>query len=63
MSKVCSVCEKSKMGGNMVSHSHRKTPKTWSANLHKIKVVKENGNIVKEYVCAKCLKSGKIKRA
>lgn len=63
MSKVCSVCDKSKMGGNKVSHSNRKTPKTWSANLHKVKVVHENGSVTNEHVCAKCLKGGKVKRA
>lgn len=63
MSKVCVICNKSKMGGNKVSHSNIKTPKTWSANLQKVKMVTENGSIVKDYVCTKCLKSGKIKRA
>ena len=38
MSKVCAICGKGKMSGNLVSHSNRKTPKTYSANLKKVKV-------------------------
>jgi large subunit ribosomal protein L28 len=63
MSKVCSVCNKGKMGGNLVSHSNRKTPKIMSANLHKVKIVTENGSQKREYICSKCLKSGKVNRA
>ena len=35
MSKVCAICGKGKMSGNLVSHSNRKTPRTYSANLKK----------------------------
>jgi len=63
MSRVCSVCEKGKMSGNLVSHSNRKTPRIYHANLHKVKVLAENGSITYEYVCSKCLKAGKINRA
>ena len=63
MSRVCSICEKGKMSGNLVSHSNRKTPRLLSANVHKVKIVADNGSVNNEYVCTKCLKSGKIKRA
>ena len=63
MSRVCSICQKGKMSGNKVSHSNRKTPKIWNANVQKVPVVKDNGTISAEYVCTKCLKSGKVKRA
>lgn len=63
MSKVCSVCEKGTMSGNNVSHSNRKTPRLLKPNLHKVKSVAANGSIDAVYVCSKCLKSGKIKRA
>jgi large subunit ribosomal protein L28 len=51
------------MSGNLVSHSNRKTPTFWKANLQKVRIVKENGATEKVYVCARCLKSGKVKRA
>ncbi|MBQ7235657.1 MAG: 50S ribosomal protein L28 [Clostridia bacterium] len=63
MSKVCSVCGKGKLSGNSVSHSNRKTPKLYEANLQKVSVKSENGTVSKEYVCTRCLKSGKVERA
>ena len=33
MSKVCAICGKSKMSGNKVSHSNRKTKRTFKPNL------------------------------
>lgn len=63
MSKICSVCGKGKLSGNLVSHSNRKTPRSYEANLQKVSVVQENGTIKKVYVCARCLKSGKVERA
>lgn len=63
MSRVCSVCGKGKMSGNLVSHSNRKTPTSWNANIHKVKIESNGGKVVKDYVCTKCLKSGNVKRA
>jgi len=63
MSRVCSVCGKGKLSGNKVSHSNRKTPRLYSANVQKVKVVNDNGSVTNEYVCARCLKSDKVKRA
>ena len=63
MSKVCSVCGKGKLSGNTVSHSNRKAPKLYEANLQKITVKHPNGSTSKEYVCARCIKSGKVERA
>ncbi|HHT83680.1 MAG: 50S ribosomal protein L28 [Christensenellales bacterium] len=59
MSRVCSICGKGPMSGNQVSHSNRKTRRTWSANIHKVKIMKENGAVTKEYVCARCIKTRK----
>ena len=56
MSKVCSVCGKGKLSGNLVSHSNRKTPRLYNANVQKVRVISD-GVISSEYVCARCLKS------
>ena len=48
MSKVCSVCGKGKLSGNLVSHSNRKTPKLYEANLQKVSVKSENGTVSKQ---------------
>ena len=63
MSKVCCVCGKGKLSGNLVSHSNRKTTKLYEANLQKVSIKLPNGTVSKEYVCARCLKSGKVERA
>ncbi len=61
MSRVCSVCGKGKLSGNLVSHSNRKTPRSYNANIQKVRVVKD-GVVSAEYVCARCLKSNKVER-
>ncbi len=62
MSRVCSICGKGQASGNNVSHSHRKTRRTFKANVQKVSFVKE-GKVVSDYVCTRCLKSNKIERA
>lgn len=62
MSRVCIVCNKGQNSGNNVSHSHRKTRRTFKANVQKVKIVKE-GKVETAYVCARCLKSDKVERA
>ena len=62
MGKYCEVCNKGVMSGNKVSHSNRKTPRQYNANLQKVRVKKADGTVSNEYVCARCLKSGKVER-
>ena len=57
MSKVCYICGKAKMSGNHVSHSNRKTPRTYGANLIKTDICDEKGRVSTEYVCARCLRT------
>lgn len=63
MSKVCSICGKGQASGNNVSHSNRKTKRTFQANVQKVSFVDESGKAVNGYVCARCLKSKKVERA
>ena len=58
----CEICQKGAHFGNSVSHSHRKTPKMWKSNVKHVKVKTPEGN-KKMYVCASCLRSGKVERA
>lgn len=62
MSRVCSVCGKGKMSGNTVSHSNRKAPRQWNANIQKVSVVSASGVVSKQYVCTRCLRSGSVQR-
>ena len=63
MAKFCEICKKGVMSGNTVSHSNRKAPRSYEANLQKINVRNADGTTSKEYVCARCIKSGKVERA
>lgn len=56
MSRVCAICGKGKMSGNLVSHSNRKTPRTYNANLKKVKV-EINGKETTAYVCTRCIRT------
>ena len=58
----CSVCDKSMVFGLKVSHSNRKTNRTWKPNVRKVKAV-VNGAHKSVYVCTRCLRSGKVQRA
>jgi len=58
----CAVCGKGVHFGNAVSHSHRRSNKIWKSNLKSVRV-KVNGGTKKMYVCASCLRSGKVERA
>lgn len=61
MSRVCTICGKGQTAGNNVSHSHRKTKRTFSANVQKVTYTKD-GKVTSGYVCTRCLKSDKVER-
>ena len=58
----CSVCGKSVVFGNTVSHSNRKTKRTWKPNIRRVKAV-VNGSNKTVNVCSRCLRAGKVERA
>lgn len=62
MSRDCIVCQKQTVTGNAVSHSHLKVRREWKANLQRVRVMID-GVPQRAYVCTRCLKSGKVKRA
>lgn len=58
----CEVCGKGVTFGIKVSHSHRRSNRTWKPNIRKVKAV-VNGTPKTVCVCARCLRSGKVTRA
>ena len=62
----CAICEKSANHGNKLSitrsHISKRSPRTWKPNLRSVKA-EVNGEVKRIYVCAKCLRDGKVKRA
>ena len=62
---VCEICQKKAIHGNKTSitrsHISKRSPRTWKPNLRSIKA-EINGEAKRIYICAKCLKNGKVKR-
>jgi len=56
MSKVCYICNKQQSSGNNVSHSKRRTKRTFGANLISTKLAM-GGRQKSVMVCARCLKT------
>ena len=56
MLRVCNVCGKGQASGNNVSHSNRKTRRTFKVNVQTISYV-ENGKETNGYVCARCIRT------
>ena len=62
---VCAICGKKPISGNKISiarsHVSRRAPRTRKPNLRSVKA-EIDGEVKRAYVCAKCLKNGKVKR-
>ena len=62
----CEVCDKSINYGNKLSitrsHISKRTSRTFKPNVRTVKAVID-GQIKRINVCAKCLRSGKVKKA
>ncbi len=62
----CAICNKTKSWGNKISiarsHVSRRASRTFSPNLRTVKA-EIDGEVKRIHVCAKCLRSGKVKRA
>ncbi len=58
----CDVCSKDMAFGLKVSHSNKKTNRSWKPNVKKVRVV-DNGVHKTVNVCTRCLRSNKVTRA
>lgn len=62
----CAICDKKTSFGNQLSitrsHISKRSTRTVKPNLRTVKAL-VNGEPKKITVCAKCLRSGKVKRA
>jgi len=63
MAIECQVCGKRPHVGHRVSHSNIKTKRRWLPNLQRVKVNISAGVNKFSYVCTRCLRSGKVKKA
>lgn len=58
----CEICNKEVKFSLQVSHSHRRTARTFKPNVQTVRA-DVNGTTKKIKVCTNCLRSGKVKRA
>ena len=58
----CDYCGKGVTFGIKVSHSHRRSNRTWKPNVKRVKAV-GNGTPCHVYACTRCLRSNKVERA
>lgn len=63
MARRCYVTGKKGMSGNNRSHAMNASRRKWKANLQKVKIIDENGEVKRVLVSARALKSGLVKRA
>jgi len=61
-SLACFYCGKSTLSGRAISHSKRKTLKTWHPNLHRVHVIVQG---VRKHVmtCTRCQRAGVVLKA
>ncbi len=58
----CEICGKGVTFGHNVSHSNRKTNRTWKPNIRRVKAI-VGGAHKTIYVCSHCLRANKVTRA
>lgn len=61
MSKRCEFCDKGTASGRNVSHAHNVTPRSFQANLQKVRALVA-GKVQRIWVCTRCLRSGKVQK-
>ena len=61
MSKECAICGKRPNTGHQISHAHNVSKRRWLPNLQKIRI-EIDGRPRTAYVCARCIKSGTVKK-
>ena len=54
--RVCDACGKGVQSGHNVSHSNRKTKRTWVPNLQ-YKIMEINGEKIKARICTRCMRN------
>lgn len=57
----CEICGKGVTFGIKVSHSHRRSNRTWKPNVRRVRAI-VNGEHKRVYACTRCLRSGLVNR-
>ncbi len=76
MARNCIICDKrARRGGSIARRGMAKvkggagrkitgrSKRTFKTNVQKLRILTPQGRVVSAYVCTKCLKAGKVKKA
>ena len=63
MARECYATKKRGMSGNKRSHALNASRRRWRANLQKVRIIDEDGQVRRVLVSTRALKSGLVKRA
>ena len=58
----CDICGKGQHFGIKVSHSHRRSNRTWKPNVRKVRM-EVDGVSKTMYICTRCLRSSKMAKS
>jgi large subunit ribosomal protein L28 len=58
----CEICGKQVVFGNKISHSHKRSNRTWKPNVKRVRAL-VNGAFRRIGVCTRCIRSGKVTRS
>ena len=60
MARRCELTGKGVQSGNNVSHSNIKSKRVFNANLQKVRIQLDSGEVIRKNVCTSCIRSGKV---
>ena len=76
MARKCSICDKkARRGGSIARRGMAKvrggagqkitgrSKRTFKPNVQKLRILTPQGRVISAFVCTKCLKAGKVKKA
>jgi large subunit ribosomal protein L28 len=62
VARICEICGKGPSVGHNVSHANNRTKRRWLPNLQRVKA-QVHGTVKYLRVCARCIRSGLVKKA
>lgn len=63
MARICNICDKKPVVGNMVSHANNRVKRWVFPNVSKMRYTKPGASeVYRGSVCTKCVKAGKVEK-